>query len=316
MLLAIDIGGTKLAAAAVSADGELGRVARGTTAGAGDGDELMDRLLAVAQEAAGGETVDAVGVGCGGPMVWPDGLVSPLNIPVWRDYPLRDRLRDAFPGRPVRVHNDAVAMAAGEHWRGAGRGTRAMLGVVVSTGVGGGLVITESTGRAALLAGPSGNAGHVGHVVVDPDGPECGCGGRGCLEAIARGPRTVGWALQQGWQPPPGASGEPDGVALVAAARAGDPIALAALTRAGRALGVALASTTHLLDLDRVVVGGGLATGAGDLLLDPARSAFERHAVMSYAQRCRIEPSAFGHQAGLIGAAALVATDAYWTGAD
>lgn len=312
MWLAIDVGGTKLAAALVSPDGGLARVVRGTTAGAVDAEDLMDRLLAVAREAAGDDPILGLGVGCGGPMRWPDGVVSPLNIPVWRDFPLRDRLRQAWPEIPIRLHNDAVAMAAGEHWRGAGRGTRAMIGVVVSTGVGGGLVIVDRDGRATLLAGPTGNAGHVGHVVVDVDGPPCGCGGRGCLEAIARGPRTVEWAVEQGWQ----AADDADGPALVAAARDGDPIALAALTRAGRALGVALATTAHLLDLDSAVIGGGFAIGAGDLLLDPARAAFARHAVMDYATRCRIVPSAFGHDAGLVGAAALVATDTYWSGAD
>lgn len=314
MKLAVDVGGTKLAAAPVHTDGSLGPVIRGTTTGAGDGDALMDRLLAVAREAAGTADVDGIGVGCGGPMRWPDGVVSPLNIPVWRDYPLRARLQAAWPGIPVRIHNDAVAMAAGEHWRGAGRGTRALLGVVVSTGVGGGLVVSDAAGRPQLLAGPTGNAGHVGHVVVDVDGPPCGCGGRGCLEAIARGPRIVEWAGEQGWEPPAGQAR--DGVALVASARHADPVALAALTRAGRALGVALASTTHLLDLDRVVVAGGLASGAGELLLDPARAAYERHAVMDYARRCAIVPAEHGHDAGLVGAAALIATDAYWTGAD
>jgi len=96
---------------------------------------------------------------------------------------VRDRLRQRFAGLPVRLHNDAVCLAAGEHWRGAGRGRRNLLGMVVSTGVGGGLVLD---GR--LINGATGNAGHIGHVVADPEGPPCGCGGRGCVEAIARGP--------------------------------------------------------------------------------------------------------------------------------
>src|SRR5579875_1440863 len=164
--LVIDIGGTKLAA--------------------GDAEQLWRTLEALLRKVLGeagrdeagldesGDGLAGVGCGCGGPMEWPAGRVSPLNIAAWRDFPLRDRLAGRFPEIPVRVHNDAICLAVGEHWRGAGRGTGNMLGVVVSTGVGGGLVLG---GR--LIDGASGNAGHVGHVVVDPeDGPPCACGGR------------------------------------------------------------------------------------------------------------------------------------------
>jgi glucokinase len=313
--LAVDIGGTKLAAALVDSGAALVRTARGSSRNPRDGDELFERLVAVMAEAAAGEPVAGIGVGCGGPMRWSEGLVSPVNIPAWRDFPLRDRIAAAWPGVPVRLHNDAIAMAAGEHWCGGGQGSRSLLAVVVSTGVGGGALLTGPRGEFMLLAGPTGNAGHVGHVVVDPDGPECGCGGRGCLEAIARGPATVTWATERGWRPA-SASTAADGPALVAAARTGDPLALAALTRCGQALGVALASTAHVLDLDRVVVGGGLALGAGELVLAPARHAFARHAVMDFARRCDIVPTPLGADAGLYGAAALIATDRYWPGAD
>jgi glucokinase len=205
----------------------------------------------------------------------------------------------------VRVHNDAVAMAVGEHWRGAGRGSRNFLGVVVSTGVGGGLVVD---GR--VVNGRTGNAGHIGHVVVDPDGPPCACGGIGCLEAIARGPAVVDWAQRQGWVAPVGVA---TGTALTESARAGDSMAVAALIR----VGVALASVVAALDLDTVAIGGGLA-GAGELLLGPARAAFDRHARLDFTRDCRIVPTALGVDAGLVGAGAFVlAADHYWpAGAD
>ena len=302
--LAVDVGGTKLAAARVRVDGTVQVRAQRPTPVTDDADEICAALLSVVDDVAGGETPDRVGAGCGGPMRWPLGEVSPLNIAAWRDFPLRQRLRDRFPAAVVRLHNDAVAMSVGEHWRGAGQEADHFLGVVVSTGVGGGLVLD---GRAA--SGPSGNAGHVGHVVVDPDGPPCACGGHGCLEAIARGPAVVAWAERQGWIPP---AGEPTGAALAESARGGDPIALAAFTRAGRALGVALASVVALLDLDVVAVGGGLAN-AGELILGPARVAFERHARLDFARRCRIVRAELGDDAGLIGAAAFVlAGDRYW----
>jgi glucokinase len=122
-------------------------------------------------------------------MEWPAGRVSPLNIPAWRSFPLRERLQARFPAIPVRVHNDAICMAVGEHWRGAGRGRRSMLGMVVSTGVGGGLVLD---GR--LINGATGNAGHIGHVVVDPGGPFCTCGPVG-IAALRRAGQALGIAI-------------------------------------------------------------------------------------------------------------------------
>lgn len=291
VVLAVDIGGTKLAAALVDADGTLVRAARVPTPDADDAEEIWNALTNVIAE-VDDDAVAAVGVGCGGPMR--DELVSPLNIKPWRDFPLADRLRHQARGKPVVVRNDAIAMAVGEQAHGCGREARAFLGIVVSTGVGGGLVID---GRP--VDGPTGNAGHIGHVAVDADGPDCACGGRGCLEAIARGPAVVAWAMQQGWSSP-----QPDGRSLVGAARAGDPIALAALTRAGRALGIACASTAALLDLDVIAIGGGLSA-ASELLLAPASAAFERHAGMEFVRRCRLVLATLGTDAGLIGAGVL-----------
>jgi glucokinase len=299
-VLALDVGGTKLAAALVTADGGVERCREVPTpsAGAEDGEGLWSAVLELIDDALGGVAPTAVGAGCGGPLRLDLGEVSPLNIPAWRGFPLRARLEARFPGVPVRVHNDASAMALGEQRHGAGRGTRSFLGVVVSTGVGAGVVLDGT-----LLDGPSGNAGHLGHVSVDPEGPACACGGVGCLEAVARGPAVVVWALEAGWRPPVGA---PDGRALVGSARDGDPVAVAALQRAGRALGFALANAAHLFELQRVAVGGGLAVGAGELLLAPAREAFAQHARLDFAGRCEIVPAQLGREAGMIGAAELV----------
>jgi glucokinase len=239
-------------------------------------------------------------------MEWPAGRVSPLNIPAWQAFPLRDRLRERFGGLPVRLHNDAICMAAGEHWRGAGRGRTTMLGIVVSTGVGGGLVLD---GR--LINGATGNAGHIGHVVVDPDGPPCVCGGRGCVEAIARGPALAAWAQAEGWRP-----GQPQVTAkdLADDAAQGHPIGLKAMRRAGRALGIAIASATHLCDLEVVPIGGGLSQ-AGSLLFDPLEEALRTHVGLDFARDVAVVPAALGQSAGLVGAAALLfAADRYWTG--
>ncbi len=295
-VLALDVGGTKLAAALVDDDGAVLREARRPTPG-----DPWPACVALLEEVAGHDDVDGVGAGCGGPMRWPDGVVSPLNMPAWRAFPLRERLAEQWPDRPVRVHNDAVCAAVGEHWRGAGRGADDLLGVVVSTGVGAGIV---SGGR--VLDGPTGSAGHVGHVVVEPDGPPCGCGGRGCLEAVARGPAVVAWARERG------SSGR-DGRELSALAAAGDPVATAALARAGRALGTAFAGAAALLDLRLVVVGGGLSQ-AGPPLWEPLHDAVRTRARLPFTRDLRVVPAALGQSAGLVGAAALVlAGDAYWS---
>ena len=233
-----------------------------------------------------------------GPMVWPSGEVSPLNMPAWRGFPLRKRLAEEFASDRVLIHNDAVGLTVGEHWKGAGSGTANLLGITVSTGVGGGLILD---GR--LYHGASGNAGHVGHVVVEPDGPVCACGGRGCVEAIASGPNAVRHALDDGWRPQPGVVA--DGVALAAAAAAGDQVALRNVARAGRAVGTAIASCANLLDLEVAAIVGGFSQ-SGPSFWDPLREAFRAHAGFPFAAACRVVPGQLTDTAGLLGAAAFV----------
>jgi glucokinase len=302
-VLAVDVGGTKLAAAVVDDTGRIlgrGRVPSPTGI---DPEPLYEALLACAAAALRGADVapgdlDGIGVAAAGPMVWPSGEVSPLNMPAWRGFPLRKRLAEEFDAERVLIHNDAVGVTVGEHWRGAGSGTANLLGMTVSTGVGGGLILG---GR--LFHGASGNAGHVGHVVVEPDGPVCACGGRGCLEAIASGPNTVRHALDDGWRPRPGVVA--DGVALAAAAAAGDAVALRNLARAGRAVGTAIASCASLLDLEVAAIVGGFSQ-SGPSFWEPLQQAFAAHAGFPFAAACRVVPGQLGGAAGLLGAAAFV----------
>ena len=311
--LAIDIGGTKLAAGLVGPGGRLLSWEQTPTRRDLDAEGLwrtVEALITRVLEAASistGRQLAGLGCGCGGPMEWPAGLVSPINIPAWRGFPLRERLAERFGADPVRVHNDAICLTAAEHWRGAGRGTRNMLGMVVSTGVGGGLILDGD-----LVQGASGNAGHIGHVPVYPvDGPVCGCGAVGCLEAVARGPGLAAWAQSQGWRP-----GQPGATArdLAADGAAGHPVGLAAMRRAGTALGIAIATATNLCDLEVVAIGGGLSQ-AGSLLFGPLEQALRAHTRLAFARQVRVVPAGLGQSAGLIGAAALVlAGDRYWTG--
>jgi glucokinase len=187
-------------------------------------------------------------------------------------------------------------MALGEHWRGAGRGASFLLGMVVSTGVGGGLVLD-----GAPYDGRTGNAGHVGHVVVDQDGELCSCGGHGCVETIAAGPRMTRWAREHGWTGPPGA----DAKELADAANAGDAMALTAFRRSATAVAAMIASVGAVCDLDLVVVGGGVAK-SGRLLFDPLREALTHYAGLDFIADLKVLPAELGGAAGLVGAAALL----------
>ena len=309
VVLAIDVGGTKLAVAAVDEEGRLleSRRAPNPNPAAGDGEAVFQSLLALIDEL---ETDRAgycgVGVGCGGPMRWPRGEVSPLNIPTWRGFPLRERLAEEFK-LPVHIHNDAVCVAVAEHWRGAGTGVQNVLGMVVSTGVGGGLILG---GR--LIDGASGNAGHIGHAIVHENEPLCRCGAVGCLEAIASGPNLSAWAHGQGWR-----VGFPreqrTGQDLVEDARRGDPLALTAMGRAGRALGIGIASATTLCDLEVVAIGGGLSQ-AGPLLFGPLEASLRERVGLQFAREVRVVPAGLGQESGLVGAAALILhPERYWS---
>ncbi|MDH6109101.1 glucokinase [Kitasatospora sp. MAP12-15] len=301
LVAAIDIGGTKIAGALVGADdGSLHhRTQRPTPAGA-DGVSVFAAVAAVLAELAAGpdwERVELVGLGSAGPVDAVRGLVSPVNIPGWRDFPVVARVGGLSGGRPVVLTGDGVAMTAAEHWLGAARGFDNALCMVVSTGVGGGLVL-----GGALYPGPSGNAGHIGHISVDLDGDPCPCGGRGCLEGLASGTAIARHALAAGWRPADGAAGG-TAVAVAAAGRAGDPLALAAFDRAGQALAAGIAATATLVELDVVVIGGGVAQ-AGELLFGPLRTRLAQYATLGYVQGLRVRPAELATDAGLVGAAA------------
>jgi glucokinase len=273
--LAIDIGGTKLAAGRVDDDGRVHDRRTAPTPATGDAEELWDRLVALVSEVRRGDEVVA-GVGCGGPMAPGGTAVSPLNIPAWRDFPLRPRLAE-LTGLSVHVDNDAKALALGEGWIGAARGHRHFIAMVVSTGVGGGIVLD---GR--LLEGSAGNAGHIGHVIVEPGGRLCGCGARGCLEAEASGT-----GIQAATGAPPAAAGE------------------AVRRRTGTLVGRAVASVANLLDLPLAVVAGSVALGYGETFFAAAQAELDARARIEFARGTRIVPAGLGGEGPLVGAAAV-----------
>jgi len=275
-----------MAAGLVSRDGELQAEDRIPTPRTENAYELFDALAALVsrvldpasthRHSPSEAKVSVCGVGCGGPMSKTEGTVSPLNIPAWRDFPLREQLA-SLTGLPVSIDNDAKALTLAEGWVGRARGRSNFLGMVVSTGVGGGIVLD---GR--LLEGESGNAGHVGHVIVEPDGRVCACGAHGCLEAEASG--------------------------IAIEARTGRPPAEAppnVVERTGRLVGRAVASVSNLLDLELTVIAGSVALGFGEPFFVAANAELRQRARLSFSLRSSITPAELGGRAPLIGAGAV-----------
>ncbi|ARZ66321.1 ROK family protein [Streptomyces sp. HU2014] len=302
LVAALDIGGTKIAGALVDSRGRLLARARRPTPAREDGATVMGAVAEVLDALAadgGWPRVRAVGIGSAGPVDASRGTVSPVNVPGWRGYPLVEEVARRVAGRPVTLVGDGVAMTAAEHWQGAARGRANALCMVVSTGVGGGLVLD---GR--LHTGPTGNAGHIGHISVDLDGDACPCGARGCVERIASGPNIARRALDAGWRPGP--DGDRSAAAVAAAARAGDAVALASFERAAQALAAGIAATATLVEIEVAVIGGGVA-GAGDILFAPLRARLRDYATLSFAAGVEVLPARLGPDAGLVGAAAAAA---------
>ncbi|MFI8002978.1 ROK family protein [Streptomyces sp. NPDC086010] len=302
LVAALDIGGTKIAGALVDGSGSLLVRAQRPTPASEGAESVMGAVSDVLAELTASplwSRVSAVGIGSAGPVDASAGTVSPVNVPGWRGFPLVDRVSAATGGMPVSLVGDGVAMTAAEHWLGAARGFDNALCLVVSTGVGGGLVL-----GGKLHPGPSGNAGHIGHISVDLDGDLCPCGARGCVERIASGPNIARRALENGWRPGP--DGDETAAAVAASARGGDPVAVASFGRAAQALAAGIAATATLTDIDIAVIGGGVA-GAGEVLFAPLREALRDYATLSFVQGLTVTSAVMGTDAGLVGAAAAAA---------
>jgi glucokinase len=304
LALALDFGGTKVEGALVDGAGTVLPATRfrrptGSTAAsetlAAAVDTVLDSVLATLP--TGAEFLGA-GIGCAGPINLGGGLVSPLNVPAWREYPLLDQVQKRLAAAqlgdaPARLRMDGMCITLAEHWVGAAQGYDNVMGMIVSTGIGGGLILNGRT-----VPGPTGNAGHIGHVEVGGFPDRCACGGTGCVETIASGPKSVAWARGQGWQ---GSTGED----LAAAYAGGDAIAIAAVQRAGRAIGQAIASATALDDLEIVAIGGGFSHVTPDLF-DFIRAAIAERTAFAFVTKVTVVPSGLSGDGPLIGSAALI----------
>lgn len=277
--LAVDVGGTKMAAGLVDRNGRLQGARIVPTPRPAGAEELWGALASVVTavlEEAPPAGVRVCGVGCGGPMSRDGETVSPVNIGGWRGFPLRRRLAE-ITGLATHVDNDGKALALAEGWVGAAKGCADYLAMVVSTGVGGGLVVD---GR--LLQGREGNAGHIGHVVVEPDGRRCGCGGRGCLEAEASGTAISAATGRPATEAPPDV-----------------------VSRTGTLVGRAIASVANLLDLSLAVVGGSVALGFGDPFFEAAQREVHERCRLGFSAGTRVVPTGLGGDGPLVGAGAV-----------
>lgn len=306
----IDIGGTKIAAVRISAEGEI-------LAGTVIPTPAKDQSAALpAIEAAAAEVVDdrvaAIGVGMAGLIDVRSGILLSTPNLVWRHLPLGEGLAASF-GLPVTVNNDATAAAWAESRLGASRGRDGSLFVGVGTGIGGGIV---SGGR--LVRGAHGLAGEIGHTIVDPEGPLCGCGNVGCWEQVASG-LAIARAGREAVVDEPGSSiarlagGDPlraTGELVTEAAQGGDEVAVAILAAVARRLGEGVASLVNVLDPEIVVIGGGVGE-AGDVLFRPLREAFLASVEGADVRpEVPIVPAELGNDAGAIGAALLALGEA------
>lgn len=282
VIVAVDIGGTKMAAGLVTMQGELLDRDQVLVDHRLTADALFDSLttlvnsqLVRARDHHHLRPV-AIGVGSAGPITLGAETISPINIHAWREFPLRERLVAATT-LPVYADLDAKALALAEGWLGGAQGKESFLAMVVSTGVGGGIVL-----NGQLLDGAEGNAGHVGHIIVEPNGRRCPCGSRGCLEAEASG----------------------TAIAAITGRPATEPT-YEIMQRTGRLVGRAAASVCNLLDLDLVVVGGSVALGFGATFFNSAQEALDEHAKLTYSRGARITPVRLGDKGPLVGAGAV-----------
>jgi len=312
-ILGLDIGGTKLAAGVAGEDGRVlsrevipARTEEGPEAMIARLVELGRRVLAASGVSPA--AIAATGISCGGPLDIRDGIVrEPTNLPGWIDIPLVSRLTDDFADvlerKPVYLQNDANAAAMAEHRYGAGRGVRNLVYLTISTGIGGGVIVSDR-----VVEGESGNAAEIGHMSLCHDGWACPCGSRGCLEAFASGTNIARRARERlaGGQPSSLSALSPEAVTareVAAAARAGDPLACAVWDETVAVLGAGVGSIINLFNPRLVILGGGV-TAVGDQLIEPVRRIALERAFSSMAAEADVVIAELGTDIGIVGAVA------------
>lgn len=305
-VVGVDLGGTKIAAALFDGDGRLLGRDRMETAGAETAQEVVRRMVQLVEHVADGRSLSGVGLASPGAVDSKRGIVlHGTNLPEWNNVPLKMWMEEALDTE-VQVVNDANAAAWGEYVSGAGKGSENMVYVTFSTGIGAGVVLDGK-----LLLGTHSFAGELGHVIVDPAGPVCSCGNRGCWETFASGTAIRDYALRL-------LNGKPSIIGDIAASsgeevsakhvfeaqKRGDSIAKEVIERTMDYMALGLANAVHTFNPDRIVIGGGVSK-ALESLLQSLRERTERRVMQPYRQTYELVPAVLGDDVGLVGAAAL-----------
>jgi glucokinase len=310
-VLAVDIGGTKIMTALISGDGVILAQGRCPTLAEEGAQAVIDRLFAavdslMSQNNTSSSQLSGISIAAAGAIDTNNGLitVSP-NLPGWRDVPLGEMVRDRYQVGAFLV-NDASAAALGEHRFGAGRGVSNLILLTLGTGIGGGIIINDK-----LYDGSCGSAGEMGHMIIDTDGPECACGNRGCLEALASGTAVARDAISRINNGEKSSlvdmvGGKIESITaeqVAAAARNGDSLALDVFSQAAYYLGVGMVNLVNIFNPQMIVLGGGMAQ-LGEIFIDPAKKVVAEKAFAISAQAVRIVTAQLGNEAGVYGAAA------------
>jgi glucokinase len=306
--IALDLGGTQVRAALVH-DGRVLRRAAMKTDVAGGPAAVMEQFSALVGRITDEDTmrgVGGIGICSAGPLDTETGVVLDIpTIPGWRNFPFRDAAATRF-ALPAILENDAIAAAVGEWRHGAGQGLRHLVYATISTGIGGGVI---ADGR--VLRGRKGMAGHIGHIRLMQDGPRCFCGTPGCFEALASGSALGARAREAADRNPSGFLGmasrseSVDARHVIAGARQGDGECLTMIDAQARYLGQGFTAAIHAFSPERVIMGGGVSQGF-DLLAPGIHAVIRRDAVTPF-RDVEVVPAALGDDAGLVGAASLVA---------
>lgn len=309
--IGVDIGGTLVRVGAFDGEGQLlgHREAGITSIGPDNGLRLIERLIRETLDSAKSQALLGIGIGCTGPLDTVRGLVNnPFTLEGWSRVPIVERLNESF-NVPVRLENDADAAALGEYWRGAGRGAHRLYAVTVGTGVGTALIVDGNIYRGVDGSHPEG-----GHQLIDPDGPECYCGHRGCWESLISGTAisSAARSAKNNVHLLALADGNPDRIdaRLVAdAARAGDPTAVEIMQKAARDFSLGIINVISLFVPDVLVLSGGVMKSA-DLFLPTLEQTLKTPNPMVPFDRVHILPAQLGYYAGLYGGAYMILCEA------
>jgi glucokinase len=306
-VIGVDLGGTNLRTALLTAEGEILDRHKQANCGSEGWKKVVERLIEdikLQRENAGKRDLEIAAIGVGAPgVIQVDAgvVVKSPNFPDWNNLPLRNLLEEALMV-PVVIENDANAAALGEQWRGAGRDITSMILLTLGTGVGGGIILDKK-----IWHGADGMAGEIGHMTLIPDGRPCSCRNRGCLEmyASARGiVQSYQEALDQAGSGKPAVGPQITAADVYEAARKGNAIAATVMRGMGRMLGIGIANLINIFNPERIVIGGGVKD-AWPLFIDAAKEEIMRRAFEVPAKRTEIVPSLLGDDAGLVGAAAV-----------